>query len=568
MRLPTRIMVTMLFLAVISIRTSEAQETFAPLISDDCFVFVHLDLNRIEVDTLKELCGQVGEQIVTGLEFDERSRTATLREIKVELDKLDKMIRPPYETLTRDIGIREIAVIADLKLLDIYVAAVVAVPWKDKTDSDLYSFLDLIGMDPSANIVQVPGFLLFPVTRSADDFNGLVQLWFEALKPSEEARIYEPLKECGDAEFKVAALLPDQLRQMIQPSLTEMDVPREIAGVASFLLQKIDWLSTSLSLSDLVDQDRDMTTLLTLKTLTESDAIQLRALLEAAIDFGVMMMQVEMQREQKDVPLPPLFFEFMRGCFRTLLPEIDGDRLRFRAKGTGVSTVVPIAGMAAGALLPAVNAADEAGRRAVCINNVSQIALAILNYDSARGKLPPLYTVDKDGKPLHSWRVLLLPYLEYNHLYEQIRLDEPWDSEHNSRFHDFEIPIYRCRSNPNAKPGQDCCYSAIAGESFVPGSEPRGVSVDSISAKDGTSYTICLVEVKEPFCWMDPKADVTLKDLEAGINTPGGRVGSHHPGGCVVAFFDRSVRFLSETIDGSILRALGTHAGGEVIRLP
>ena len=65
------------------------------------------------------------------------------------------------------------------------------------------------------------------------------------------------------------------------------------------------------------------------------------------------------------------------------------------------------------------------------MNNLKQIGLAMHNYHDARGRLPAAYTVDKDGKPLLSWRVLILPYTEEAALYKEFHLDEPWDSEHN-----------------------------------------------------------------------------------------------------------------------------------------
>jgi hypothetical protein len=63
-------------------------------------------------------------------------------------------------------------------------------------------------------------------------------------------------------------------------------------------------------------------------------------------------------------------------------------------------------------LLPAVRSARGPARRAQCGNNLKQIALALLTYETVYHALPPAYTVDADGKPLHSWRTLILPYLE------------------------------------------------------------------------------------------------------------------------------------------------------------
>lgn len=64
-------------------------------------------------------------------------------------------------------------------------------------------------------------------------------------------------------------------------------------------------------------------------------------------------------------------------------------------------------------------------------NNLKQTGLALLHYHDTYGSFPPAYVVDSDGQPLYSWRVLVLPFMEENELYDQFHLDEPWSSEHN-----------------------------------------------------------------------------------------------------------------------------------------
>ncbi|MFN6052013.1 MAG: DUF1559 domain-containing protein, partial [Planctomycetia bacterium] len=74
----------------------------------------------------------------------------------------------------------------------------------------------------------------------------------------------------------------------------------------------------------------------------------------------------------------------------------------------------------------------EAAQRASSTNNLKMIGLAMHNYDATYNGFPPVAISDKKtGKPLLSWRVALLPYLDEDNLYRQFKLDEPWDSEHN-----------------------------------------------------------------------------------------------------------------------------------------
>ena len=203
-------------------------------------------------------------------------------------------------------------------------------------------------------------------------------------------------------------------------------------------------------------------------------------------------------------------------------------------------------------LLPAIFAAREAASRTQCVSNMRHVGVALHAYREAHGAFPPLYTVDEEGNPLHSWRVLMLPFMEQQHLYMQIRLDEPWDSEHNRQFHHAHVWGYQCpRNHPSHAPGMSV-YSAIAGGAFVPATEAG--SVTGLSLEDftsGLSNTVALVEVIEPFNWMNPGADVTVEDF-----VQGNRVGSHHPGGKNVVLMDGAVRFISSATNSGVLRRL------------
>jgi len=219
-------------------------------------------------------------------------------------------------------------------------------------------------------------------------------------------------------------------------------------------------------------------------------------------------------------------------------------------------------------LSPAVSAAQGASRRMQCTNHIGIIVLALHNYHDTHNALPPLYTVDADGKPLHSWRVLILPYIEQGALYQQIRLNEPWDSPHNRQFHNVVIPIYSCPDNPMAMSGKSCTYSVIAGQVLAPATGAnRQVGNSFAVITDGTSNTLAIVEVKEPFNWMDPTADITLDELAKGINKTG-RVGSFHVGGINVGLFDGSRRFVSDTVPSELLRVLGNPRSGRPVTLP
>ena len=201
---------------------------------------------------------------------------------------------------------------------------------------------------------------------------------------------------------------------------------------------------------------------------------------------------------------------------------------------------------------------ENAARR-VCTNNLLQIGLAIHNYHSRHKTFPPAYTVDKAGKPLLSWRVLILPYLDQEALYKEFHLDEPWESEHNRALIDRMPPTYHCPSGSSKRADQSkTIYLTPRGKATIfPGSE--GIKIQKIT--DGTSNTIFVVDAgndravtwTKPDDWdVDPKLD--LKGIFG-----------HHPGGTPFSFADGSVRFIKETVDPKVLEMLITRDGGEVI---
>ena len=105
---------------------------------------------------------------------------------------------------------------------------------------------------------------------------------------------------------------------------------------------------------------------------------------------------------------------------------------RSRPKGLLTAFLVVILGCGCiGLLLPAFSSAREAARRMQCLNNLKQIALALHNYHDVYGVFPPAYIPDAQGKPKHSWRVLILPFLEEQGTYEKYDFDEPWDGPNN-----------------------------------------------------------------------------------------------------------------------------------------
>ena len=206
---------------------------------------------------------------------------------------------------------------------------------------------------------------------------------------------------------------------------------------------------------------------------------------------------------------------------------------------------------------PAPRRAREAARRTQCKNNLKQIALALLNYESIHHALPPAYTVDGAGKPLHSWRTLILPYLDEQGLYGRIDLSKPWNDPANSEAFKTVPHVFRCPSV--ALPSGFTSYLGIVGTNacFHP-TAPRAFS----EMTDGTGNTLMVFEVAQEHAvhWMAPQD--ASEEMAMNFGNDGKLT---HTGGTQAAFADGHVQFLSENLNTEIRRALISIAGNERI---
>ena len=229
-------------------------------------------------------------------------------------------------------------------------------------------------------------------------------------------------------------------------------------------------------------------------------------------------------------------------------------------------SIVKLAGalvvaLACGGILVAVQAAREEARKAYCCNNFMQIGLALLAYESANGAFPPAVSTDKGGKPMMSWRVAILPYLNEQALYQRYDPKQPWNSPRNRALGNTAVPYFRCPSDPGTiESPTETNYVRIVGKDTVAGAPNEQVTLSDIT--DGTSNTIMLVEISGlNINWEEPR-DVTVEEFMGMVAK--GRA-SNHPGGFQAAMADGSVHFISYGIAPKTLRALLLRNDGQPI---
>jgi hypothetical protein len=257
------------------------------------------------------------------------------------------------------------------------------------------------------------------------------------------------------------------------------------------------------------------------------------------------------------------------------------------ALGAVVTVVIILAGKSDSEDTPRpMSRVEAAAARTSSNNNLHQIGIAMDNYNGNSGRLPPAVVYDRNGKPLYSWRVLLLPYIEQNNLYNQFHLNEPWDSPHNKSLLSQMPKTYR---HPSSRSTTDTHYQVFDGRdgfasaAFTSGIQygaPRQFNIGlppqyvgqvyeagitsriPATFQDGTSNTILVIETDDHVPWTKPV------DVPFGPGSSFPALGGlyEQDGSFLAGLGDGSVRTLNrKRLSDTTLRAAITANGGEVL---
>jgi prepilin-type N-terminal cleavage/methylation domain-containing protein len=264
---------------------------------------------------------------------------------------------------------------------------------------------------------------------------------------------------------------------------------------------------------------------------------------------------------------------------------------RYRHAVTLIEVLVAIAvvGALVSIAFPAIQAAREAGRRMQCQHNLRQIGLVLATFESATRRLPA--GRDAQNRWQHSWATAILPQLEQTDLFERYDFHRAWDDPANQPDSAVNLAVFCCPSATGTwdgktdyggnygssltglTPGFQCGFAWEAGalppiHIAMPGPH-RAAAVALSEFKDGTSQTFLVLEdadraAKEGGMWANGH-NCFAHDNGPVNNSQSKEIFSRHPKGACALLADGSVRFLSVSMESTVVGAFCTRATGEVV---
>jgi len=541
-RLITTLTLFTLFLSP-TFAQSESQRIItpiAPLLNENTAVVAHIDLSQVKPDDiaakLKPMLSKLG--IPTE-----------------QLDAAPAMLKPNLAALTA-LKVRDIYFLSYVPLLPKY-PGFVAIPLDKASDADaVKKILGHPGFPDESFAKTIGNFLLLsPIANDPIDDS----VWNTITSsPTPRPELLEALESVKGSAVQIALIPPPYTKRVLEESGFDMLPPPLNKTPMSVVTNGVRWTVLA------ADLDKPQLRWV-IRSEHEQAARDLRKLFEQAVDLALANIdsiheRILMEKMKAGGVEPETFL-------KSFLPVPKENRLELTVNEAFIEERTKIVANLPETMLDALASSARAQQ---CQNHLKQIVLAFHNHHDTFGKFPPLHTVDKDGKPLHSWRVAILPYLEQNELYKKIRLDEPWDSEYNKQFHSQCPAFFQCpqmvAKNPAIKRDGLTTYSVIVGKNAYPEADKK---YDLYMITDGTSNTLAVVERQVPVCWMDPTQEITQEEAMKGIGKSEKGIAAVHTSGSRMstqtAFFDGSTRTIMEHVTLESLKALITRNGGESI---
>lgn len=234
-----------------------------------------------------------------------------------------------------------------------------------------------------------------------------------------------------------------------------------------------------------------------------------------------------------------------------------------RGKGRSIPPALATLAVSASAVLfIALSSGWTASWRSHSAENLERMGIAFRRFHEVYKKFPtPIRS--KDGTPLLSWRVSVLPFLQEQALYGEFHLDEPWNGPHNKRLLDRMPEVFTLPGSASA-PGMTYYRSFSGPHTMFDPTDEDGAAITTFT--DGASFTLAVVEARRAVLWTCPDNQIPLDgEGERASDALRGWIGGHFPGGFHALFVDGRVTFLPETINARTMKSLITRNGRDII---
>lgn len=369
-----------------------------------------------------------------------------------------------------------------------------------------------------------------------------------------QGKVGTRLGQLGAAHDAAVVVLGEPLRPLLDRELSRVPLPPTFGDVAK-VPGLIDVVEARANVVGQVGATLDVT------ACDEASAVELQKMIDRWIPEIKQLIQKDLARQgHGNQPIEKATAAYVTRIsdrvLNMLRPTRQGDRLVLSTGPGGAETQMAMVGVTVALLLPAVQAAREAARRTMSTNNMKMLGIALLSDENTHRKFPARAIVDREGKPLLSWRVAILPYLDQDDLYRQFHLDEPWDSPHNKKLIARMPRVFRNPSSA-AAPHTTTYLGPVGPGLFFDGVKSRRVA----DIADGMSNTVMLVEANDDqaVIWTKPV------DWQVQADNPMAGVGRAHPGGFNVLFCDGHIQFVATDTNPQTWNALLSINGGETI---
>jgi hypothetical protein len=228
--------------------------------------------------------------------------------------------------------------------------------------------------------------------------------------------------------------------------------------------------------------------------------------------------------------------------------------------------VITLAGILVVLAVRGLQTVQESARQSACQGRFNQMQLALTNYHETHGHFPPAFVVGPDGKRWHSWRVLILPFMDQANVYDRYRFDEPWDGPNNRLLAEkICLPIFQCHSGADYGKSFHTNIVAIVG---VGTAFPGAGSTQLSDFRDAGRNTILLAEYgNSDIHWMEPR-DLNADQMSFQFNDSAApSISGPHPAGPAVVFADGITAYrLRRPLSAETLSALVRTQGDKRVR--